>query len=118
MSGRSKIYLTIAACTGAALVFFFTIQIYLATRRVVNVTHSQLRQMISIELPPRATRATVKGFLDRKGWGHSDEGTKTFALVRDAEHSFLLQANTQIQFQFDAEDRMVSYSFEDFLTGP
>lgn len=118
MTRQSKIRLAVVAFGGTVIALVIAVRIYLNTRRVVNVTDAQVRQMIENELPPGTTRSAVRHFLDSKGWDHSDLGPTTWAMIRDARHSFVVQTNIQIQFHFDSKEELVSYDLEDFLIGP
>lgn len=119
MTKKSKILLVVAGCVAVALVsILLALRIYVNSQQKVNLTDDQLRQMIDRELPRGTNRSAVRKFLASKGWQHGDEGSTTWAMIRDAEHSFLIRKDIHLQFQFDPNDRLISYNLTAFLTGP
>ena len=118
MTRKERVHLAIMACGGAVIVLIVAVKFYLNTRPVVNITDAQVRQMIDSELPPGTNRSAVGTFLAGKGWPHADEGPATWAVIRDAEHSFLIRKDIRIQFRFDPNDRLISCDLQAFLTGP
>ena len=118
MTRRSKILLTVVSFGVAVLLILAAIQIHKMTEHKVILTDEEVRQIILRDLPPGTRRSVVKHFLDGKGWNYSDSGSTTQTMVRDAEHDFLIRTDIQIQFHFDSENKLVSYSLMDFHTGP
>lgn len=119
MSKRSKILLVVAGSVVLALVsLLVSLRIYINRQEKVNLTDDQVRQMIDSELPRGTQRSVVRKFLAGKGWPHGDEGSTTLAMIHDAEHSFLIRKDIQVRFQFDPNDRLISYDLKAFLTGP
>ena len=119
MTKRSKILLAIAGSVFLALVsLLVSLRIYVNRQEKVNLTDDQVRQMIDGELPRGTQRSVVRKFLAGKGWPHGDEGSTTLAMIRDAEHNFLIRKDIQVRFHFDADDRLISYELKAFLTGP
>jgi hypothetical protein len=116
MTKRSKILL--AAAGGAVIVCFVAIQIYLNSMRKVNLTDEQAHRITDRDLPLGTSRSVVKQFLDARGWNYSDRGEYILAVVRDAEHDYVIRTDITIQFQFDSGDKLKSYSVGKFLTGP
>lgn len=118
MTRKERVHLAIIACGGAVIVLIIAVKFYLDTRPVVNITDAQVRQMIDSELPLGTNRSAVGKFLAGKGWPHGDEGSTTWATIRDAEHSFLIRKDIHVQFHFDPNDRLISCDLKTFLTGP
>lgn len=118
---RKKLLLTAAGVAGFAVLSFAILGVIWSHRHNsthVNLTDQQAKEMLDQEVPPGTVRAQLKQFLDRRGWPHSDDGSRTYALVREASRTWLIRTDIQIQFLFDAGDKLVSYKMTDILTGP
>ena len=119
MTKRSKLLLAVAGGVVVALVsLIVAFRIYVNSKQKVNLTDDQLRQMIDSELPCGTNRSAARKFLAGKGWPHGDGGSTTLAMIRDAEHSFLIRKDIKVRFHFHANDRLISYDLKAFLTGP
>ena len=91
MTKRSKILLAVAGSVVLALVaLLVSLRICVNSQEKVNLTDNQVRQMIDSELPRGTQRSVVGKFLAGKGWPHGNEGSTTWATIRDAEHNFLI----------------------------
>ena len=119
MTRRLKILSVLAACVALALaVSLIALRTYVNSQEKVNLTDDQVRAMIDRELPRGTNRLAVRKFLADKGWPNGDDGSTAFAMIRDAEHDFLIRKDIRVQFHFDPNDRLISYDLKAFLTGP
>lgn len=116
MTGKTR--LLVIAVTVIAVAACSAVWVHGLSKKKVSLTDQQAREILDRELPLGTSRSKVKEFLEHKGWSHSDEGSKTYALVRDASHTFIVRTDIQIRFLFDSEEKLVSYEIKDLFTGP
>ena len=88
------------------------------SRKKVNVTDEQLKEMLNREVPERTSKASVRKFLHRKGWPHADDGSNIRTMIRDAAHSLLVRTDIQIVFLFAPQGKLISYEIKDYFSGP
>jgi hypothetical protein len=84
----------------------------------VNVTDEQLKEMLNREMPEGTSKASVRKFLNRKGWPHADDGSNIRTMSRDATHSLLVRTDIEIVFLFAPEGKLVSYEIKNYSAGP
>lgn len=101
-----------------ALATFAAFKILEFDRETINFTDQRVRLIVNSEVPIGSSRTRVNQFLDGKGWIHSDMGSKTQVMIRDASHRGLIRTDIRIRFLFDSEEKLVSYEIHDILTGP
>jgi hypothetical protein len=81
---------------------------------------AELSARFRSEVPSRSPRVAVVAFLDKNHIdSHFDPSRREVgALMRDVDRTFPVRWDIRMTFQFDEDDRLVSYSIKPVGTGP
>lgn len=78
----------------------------------------KIEEMLDGQLPPGTPLSRVTFFLDARGYQYRMEGKKLVAVIQRVDEDTLTRVTARVEFEFDGNDKLVSYDLHSEPVGP
>ncbi len=88
--------------------------------RTSNPKLKKIEEMLDSRLPPGTPLSRVTFFLDSRGYEYriDDKGKKLTAVIQKVDEETLTRVSARVEFEFDRNDKLVSYELHSGPVGP
>jgi hypothetical protein len=110
--------LVVAAASAVAIVLFAVPGALFRARQPSVPTHFKVDREIAATLRTGTDKSNVIAYCKSRGWETYNQGSDVIAIYRVVETFNIIRTDTIITFEFDREDKLVSFRSENHYTGP
>jgi len=115
-SATQRVLLSLAA-VGVLVIFVLARSRFNPPRRNVPA-HFKVDREVAADLRLNSSKQQVIDYCKNRGWDCYDQGRTVTAVDRAAATNIIVRTDVAITFDFDAEDKLISFRSEDHYTGP